>query len=60
VWDKSLFYGASDAAFADNVDSCQSSHGYLFKLYEVPIDWKTTCQQSVTKSTTVRSQTKDS
>jgi hypothetical protein len=52
VWDKSLFYGASDAAFADNVESCRSSHGYLFKLYGMPIDWKATQQRSVTKSTT--------
>jgi hypothetical protein len=52
VCDKSLFYGASDAAFADNVESRQLSHRYLFKLHEMPIDWKTTCQQLVTKSTT--------
>ncbi|KAF7573884.1 hypothetical protein PtrM4_055070 [Pyrenophora tritici-repentis] len=52
IWDKSLFYGASDAAFADDVESRQSSHGYLFKLYRMPIDWKATRQRSVTKSTT--------
>jgi hypothetical protein len=52
VWDKSLFYGASDAAFADDVENRRSSHGYLFKLYGMPIDWKATRQRSVTKSTT--------
>jgi len=52
IWDKSLFYGASDAAFADDVETRQSSHGYLFKLYGMPIDWKATRQRSVTKSTT--------
>ena len=52
VWDKSLFYGASDAAFADDAESRRSSHGYLFKLYGMPIDWKATQQKSVTKSTT--------
>jgi hypothetical protein len=52
VWDKSLFYGASDAAFADDGESRQSSHGYLFKLYGMPIDWKAARQRSVTKSTT--------
>jgi hypothetical protein len=52
VWDKSLFYGASDAAFADEVEGRRSSHGYLFKLYGMPIDWKATRQRSVTKSTT--------
>ena len=38
VWDKSLFYGASDAAFADDVENRRSSHRYLFKLYGMPID----------------------
>jgi len=52
LWDKSLFFGASDAAFADDEDTRQSSHGYLFKLYGMPIDWKATRQRSVTKSTT--------
>jgi hypothetical protein len=52
VWDKSLFYGASDAAFADDVDNRRSSHGCLFKLYGMPIDWKATQQRSVTKSNT--------
>jgi hypothetical protein len=52
VWDKSLFYGASDAAFTDDVECRRSSHGYLFKLYGMPIDWKATRQRSVTKSTT--------
>jgi hypothetical protein len=42
VWDKSLFYGASDAAFADDVESRRSSHGYLFKLCGMPINWKAT------------------
>jgi hypothetical protein len=52
VWDKSLFYGASDAAFADDVESRRLSHGYLFKLCGMPINWKATQQRSVTKSTT--------
>jgi hypothetical protein len=52
VWEKTLFFGASDAAFADDVESRQSSHRYLFKLYGMPIDWKATRQRSVTKSTT--------
>jgi hypothetical protein len=51
VWDKSLFYGASDAAFADDAENRRLSHGYLFKLYGT-IDWKATRQRSVTKSTT--------
>jgi hypothetical protein len=47
-----LFFGASDAAFADNLEMRRSSHGFMFKLYGMPIDWKATVQRSVTKSTT--------
>jgi hypothetical protein len=33
-----LFYGASDAAFADDLPTQRSSQGYLFMLYSMPID----------------------
>jgi hypothetical protein len=46
-----IFYGASDAAFADDPER-KSSQGYMFSLYGLPIDWKATVQRSVTKSTT--------
>ena len=46
------FYGASDAAFADDEDTRQSSYGYLFKMYGMCVDWKATRQRSVAKSTT--------
>lgn len=46
-----IFYGASDAAFADDPER-KSSQGYLFSLYGLPVDWKATVQRSVTKSTT--------
>jgi len=49
--DELIFYGASDAAFADDPER-KSSQGYLFSLYGLPIDWKATVQRSVTKSTT--------
>jgi hypothetical protein len=49
---ESIFYGASDAAFADDEATRQSSYGYLFKLYGMCIDWKATRQRCVTKSTT--------
>jgi hypothetical protein len=49
--DDLVFYGASDAAFADDPER-KSSQGYLFSLYGLPIDWKATVQRSVTKSTT--------
>jgi hypothetical protein len=47
-----LFFSASDAAFADNLETRRSSHGFMFKLYGMLIDWKATVQRSVTKSTT--------
>jgi hypothetical protein len=34
VWDKSLLYGASDAAFADDVESRRSYHGYLARVIQ--------------------------
>ena len=46
-----LFYGASDASFADDPFTGRSSYGYLFKLFSLPIDWKATVLRSVTKST---------
>ena len=47
-----IFFGASDASFADDPLTRASSDGYLFKLFGMPIDWKATKQRSVTKSTT--------
>jgi hypothetical protein len=47
-----IFFRASDASFADDPSTRASSDGYLFKLFGMPIDWKATKQQSVTKSTT--------
>jgi hypothetical protein len=47
-----VFFGASDASFADDPLTRASSDGYLFKLFGMPIDWKATKQRSVTKSTT--------
>jgi hypothetical protein len=47
-----LFFGASDAAFADDPDTARSSFAYVFKLYGMVIDWKAKVMRSVTKSTT--------
>jgi hypothetical protein len=47
-----IFFGASDASFADDTETRASSEGYLFKLFGLPIDWKATKQRTVTKSTT--------
>jgi hypothetical protein len=47
-----VFFGASDAAFADDPETRRSSQGYIFKLFGMPVDWKANVQRSVTKSTT--------
>ena len=47
-----IFARASNAAFGDNSVSRKSTEGYLFTLYEGPIDWQSTKQKSVTKSST--------
>ncbi|KAL1952723.1 hypothetical protein VTO42DRAFT_4411 [Malbranchea cinnamomea] len=47
-----LWEGASDAAYADDKDTCSSSEGYLFKLFGGPIDWKAIRQSTITTSTT--------
>jgi hypothetical protein len=36
--DELIFFGASDAAYADEPDTRRSSEGYLFKLYGLPVD----------------------
>ena len=46
------FLGASDASFADDTNTRRSSEGWLFQLFNGPIDWKATKQQTVTKSST--------
>lgn len=46
------FRCSTDAAFGDNIDTRKSTEGYLFKLFGGPIDWKSTRQKLVTKSST--------
>jgi hypothetical protein len=43
---------ASDAAFADDPITRYSTEGYLFKLFNRPIDWRSTKQKTVTTSST--------
>ena len=43
---------ASDAAFADDIATRYSTEGYLFKLFNGPIDWRSTKQKTVTTSST--------
>lgn len=47
-----VFMGSSDASFADDLDTRQSSNGYCFKLFDGLIDWKATKQKTVTTSST--------
>ena len=44
-----IFFGASDAAFGDDVETRQSSQGYIFQLFGMTIDWKSTLQRTVTQ-----------
>jgi hypothetical protein len=46
------FRCSTDAAFGDDIDTRKSTEGYLFKLFGGPIEWKSTRQKLVTKSST--------
>jgi hypothetical protein len=37
-----IFFGALDAAFANNVETRRSSQGYVFQLFGMTVDWKST------------------
>lgn len=47
-----VFIASSDASFADDIDTRQSTHGYCFKLFNGLIDWKSSKQKTVTTSST--------
>ena len=47
-----LFFGSSDASYADEPETRRSSQGYAFKFGGLMIDWKLTVQRTITKSTT--------
>lgn len=46
-----LFFGSSDASYADEPETRRSSQAYAFKFGGLMIDWKSTVQRTVTKST---------
>jgi hypothetical protein len=50
--DQSAVVCAGDAAFADDPVTRYSTEGYLFKLFNGPIDWRSTKQKTVTTSST--------
>jgi hypothetical protein len=47
-----MFFSAADALFRDNVETRRLSASFVFILYSIPINWKATVLQSVTRSTT--------
>jgi hypothetical protein len=47
-----LFDAASDASFADDLDTRYSSQGYCIKLFGSPILWQASRQRTITLSTT--------
>ena len=50
--DQSTTICASDAAFADDPATRYSTEGYLFKMFNGPVDWRSTKQKTVTTSST--------
>ena len=46
------FLASSDASFADDFNTRYSSQGYIFTLFNGPIDWKANKQKTVTLSST--------
>jgi hypothetical protein len=46
------FYGASDASFADDLETRRSSEGFIYFLFGGAVDWKAVRQNMVTKSST--------
>jgi len=47
-----IFTCASDAAFTDDPVTRHSTEGYLFKLFDSPIDWRSAERKTVTTSST--------
>lgn len=50
--EEKAFIAANDTAYGDNADTRYSTEGYIFYLFNGPIDWKSTKQKTVTTSTT--------
>jgi hypothetical protein len=46
------FACASDAAFADDLETRKSTEGFVFKLYGGPVEWGSRKQTTVTTSST--------
>jgi len=49
---RAVFEGASNAAYADDVDLRRSSQGQLYRMFGGLIHWRATLQRTVTRSTT--------
>jgi hypothetical protein len=50
--EQEVFFGASDAAFADDSQTRKSTGGFLYKLFGGPTDWHSGKQKTVTTSST--------
>src|SRR6266536_2230599 len=46
-----IFEESSDASYGDDCATCKSSEGYVFQLFDCPIDWRSIRQNTVTMST---------
>jgi hypothetical protein len=46
------FRCSTDSAYADDIPTRKSTEGYIFKLFNGPIDWRSTKQKQVTRSST--------
>lgn len=47
-----IFCPSSDASYGDDPNTRRSTQGYIFSLFNGPIDWKATKRRTVTTSTT--------
>jgi hypothetical protein len=52
MFEEGVFRAASDASFADDTEMRQSTEGYTFHLFNALIDWQSSKQRTVVRSTT--------
>ncbi|KFY83016.1 hypothetical protein V500_10219, partial [Pseudogymnoascus sp. VKM F-4518 (FW-2643)] len=52
MFEEGVFRAASDASFADDTETRQSTEGYTFHLFNALIDWQSSKQRTVVRSTT--------
>jgi hypothetical protein len=52
MFEEGVFRAALDASFADDTETRQSTEGYTFHLFNTLIDWQSSKQRTVVRSTT--------